>query len=129
MPTSLPGTPLAAPVTTGMPEKPWALISASASDSIASGPMVSGLTTIPDSYFLTCRTWAAWPSTSKLRWMTPTPPACAIAIAMRASVTVSMAEAMIGMLSGMARVTRERISASEGRMSERPGFSSTSSNV
>ena len=56
-------------------------ISASASDSVASGPMVSGLTTMPDSYFLTCRTWAAWPSGSKLRWMTPTPPACAIAIA------------------------------------------------
>ena len=57
------------------------------------------------------------------------PPACAMAIAIRASVTVSIAEAMIGMLSGMARVTWERISASEGRMSDRPGFSSTSSNV
>ena len=40
------------------------------------------------------------------------PPACAMAIAMRASVTVSMAEAMIGMLSGMARVTRVRMSTS-----------------
>ena len=29
------------------------------------------------------------------------PPACAMAIAIRASVTVSIAEAMIGMLSGM----------------------------
>ena len=57
------------------------------------------------------------------------PPACAMAIAIRASVTVSIAEAMIGMLSGMARVTWERISASEGRISDRPGFSSTSSNV
>src|SRR5258708_4384975 len=37
---------------------------------MASGPMVSGLTTMPDSYFLTCRTCAAWPSTSKLRWLT-----------------------------------------------------------
>ena len=100
------------PVTTGMPEKPWSFISAIASDSIASGPMVSGLTTMPDSYFLTCRTWAAWPSGSKLRWMTPTPPACAIAIAMRASVTVSIADAMIGMLSGIARVMRERMSVS-----------------
>ena len=92
-------------------------------------PMVSGLTTMPDSNFFTCRTWAAWPSGSKLRWITPMPPACAMAIAMRASVTVSMAEAMIGMLSGMARVTRERISTSEGSTSDRPGFSSTSSNV
>ncbi len=33
------------------------------------------------------------------------PPAWAMAIAMRASVTVSMAEAMIGMFSGIARVT------------------------
>ena len=57
------------------------------------------------------------------------PPACAMAIAMRASVTVSIAEAMIGMLSGMARVTRERISTSDGRTSERPGFRSTSSKV
>ena len=61
--------------------------------------------------------------------MTPRPPACAIAIAMRASVTVSMAEAMIGMLRGMARVTRERMSTSPGMTSDRPGFSSTSSNV
>ena len=44
-----------------MPEKPWSVISASASDSIASGPMVNGLTTMPDSNFLTWRTWAAWP--------------------------------------------------------------------
>jgi len=79
-------------------------MSVNASDSIASGPMVNGLTTIPDSYFLTCRTWAAWPSGSKLRWITPMPPACAIAIAMRASVTVSIADAMMGILSGMARV-------------------------
>ena len=33
--------------------------------------------------------------------MTPMPPAWAMAIAMRASVTVSMAEEMIGMLSAM----------------------------
>ena len=50
-------------------------------------------------------------------------------IAMRASVTVSIAEAMIGMLSGMARVRCVRTSASDGRISDRPGFSSTSSNV
>ena len=52
-----------------------------------------------------------------------------MAIAMRASVTVSIAEAMMGMFSGIERVTRERISASEGRISESPGFRSTSSNV
>ena len=55
---------------------------------------------MPDSYFLTWRTWSAWTSGSRLRWMTPMPPACAMAMAIRASVTVSMAEAMIGMLTG-----------------------------
>ena len=61
--------------------------------------------------------------------MTPMPPACAMAIAMWASVTVSMAEATIGILRGTLRVMRERISTSEGKMSDRPGFSSTSSKV
>ena len=57
------------------------------------------------------------------------PPACAMAIAMRASVTVSIAEEMIGMLSAMSRVMRVRISTSAGSTSDRPGFSSTSSKV
>ena len=38
--------------------------------------------------------------------MTPMPPACAIAIASRASVTVSIAEERIGRLSRIARVRR-----------------------
>jgi hypothetical protein len=42
---------------------------------------------------------------------------------------VSIAEAMIGILSRMLRVMRERISASAGITSERPGFNSTSSKV
>ena len=98
MPTSLPAFPLVAPSTTGMPEMPFSFISAKASASVASGAMVSGFTTMPDSNFLTWRTWAACSSGSMLRWITPMPPACAIAIAMRTSVTVSMAEAMIGIL-------------------------------
>ena len=57
------------------------------------------------------------------------PPACAMAIAIRASVTVSIAEEMIGMLSEIARVMRVRISTSDGSTSDGPGFSSTSSNV
>ncbi len=40
-----------------------------------------------------------------------------------------MAEAMIGILSETLRVMRERMSTSEGRMSDRPGFNSTSSKV
>ena len=52
-----------------------------------------------------------------------------MAIAICASVTVSMAEAMIGMLTEIERVMCERISTSAGSTSDRPGLSSTSSNV
>ena len=54
--------------------------------------------------------------------MTPMPPACAMAIAMWASVTVSMAEAMIGMFNETLRVIRDRISTSDGITSERAGL-------
>ena len=84
---------------------------------------------MPDSNFLTWRTCAAWASGSRLRWMTPRPPACAMAIASLASVTVSMAEAMIGILSEISRVMRVRISASDGSTSDNPGVSRTSSKV
>ena len=93
------------------------------------GSMVSGFTTMPDSNLLTWRTCSACSSGSRLRWMTPMPPACAMAIAILASVTVSMAEATIGMLSAIARVMRVRISTSDGSTSDRPGLSSTSSKV
>jgi hypothetical protein len=63
------------------------------------------------------------------RWMTPMPPACAMAIARRASVTVSMAEEMIGMLSEMERVSRVLMSTALGMTSEWPGVSRTSSKV
>ena len=52
-----------------------------------------------------------------------------MAIAICASVTVSMAEAAIGILSVMPRVMRVRISTSEGSTSDRPGLMSTSSKV
>ena len=129
MPTSLPARPLPPPSTTGMPEMPWSCISVSASASVASGAMVTGLTTMPDSNFLTWRTCAACSSGSRLRWMTPMPPACAMAMAILASVTVSMAEAMIGILSEISRVRRVRISASDGSTSDNPGVSRTSSKV
>ena len=57
------------------------------------------------------------------------PPACAMAIAILASVTVSIADATIGMLRGIARVIRDRTSTSDGITSESPGCSSTSSKV
>src|SRR3982075_2625459 len=52
-----------------------------------------------------------------------------MAIAIWASVTGSMAEARIGMLTAMSRVMRLRTSASDGNTSDRPGCSNTSSNV
>ena len=54
--------------------------------------------------FLHLRTWAACSCGSKLRWITPMPPACAMAIAIWYSVTVSIAEATIGMLRLISRV-------------------------
>ena len=57
------------------------------------------------------------------------PPAWAMAMARRASVTVSMAEEMMGMFRLMARVRRERTSTWLGTTSEWPGRSSTSSKV
>jgi hypothetical protein len=124
MPTSLPVRS-----TTGTPEMVCSFIRVRASARVASGSMVTGLTTMPDSNFFTLTTCSACASGSRLRWITPMPPACAIAIAICASVTVSMAEATIGMLSGMARVMRERMSASDGSTSDRLGSSSTSSKV
>ena len=61
--------------------------------------------------------------------MTPMPPACAMAMARRASVTVSMAADRTGRLRKTVRVRRVRISTSLGITSERPGLSSTSSKV
>ena len=129
MPTSLPSRPKPPPSTTGMPEMPCCFISSSASCSLALGPMVSGFTTMPDSKRFTRRTCSACTSGSRLRWITPMPPNCAMAIAMLASVTVSIADATIGTLSGMSRVIRLRMSTSEGSISDRPGLSSTSSKV
>ena len=91
--------------------------------------MVSGFTTMPDSNFFTMRTWAACSCGSKLRWITPMPPACAMAMAIWYSVTVSIAEATIGMFRLISRVIWVRTSTSEGSTSDRPGLSSTSSKV
>ena len=96
----------------------WVAISARASASVWSGWMVSGLTTMPDSNFLTRRTWAACSAGSRFLWMTPMPPCCAMAIAIAASVTVSIAAEISGMLSGMSRVRRVRVSVLAGSTCE-----------
>ena len=125
MPTSRPSPGW----TTGTPEMLWSAIKRSTSASLDSGPMVSGSTTMPDSNFLTRLTSLAWRSIDRFLWMTPRPPAWAMAIAMALSVTVSMAEAMIGMFSRISRVTRVSVLADVGRTAERAGRSSTSSKV
>jgi hypothetical protein len=94
---------------------------------VLSGEQVTGLVTIPDSERFTRSTWPAWSSAERLRCSTPTPPARAMAIAIRASVTVSIAEDSSGMASRMPRVSQVLVSTSVGTMSDAPGMSRTSS--
>ena len=59
----------------------------------------------------------------------PMPPSCAMAMARRASVTVSMAADTSGSFSAMLRVNRVAREVSLGRTSENAGTSNTSSKV
>ena len=61
--------------------------------------------------------------------MIPIPPACAIAIARRASVTVSIAADTRGTLRWIVLVSRLRVSTWLGSTRDRAGTSRTSSNV
>ena len=63
------------------------------------------------------------------RWITPIPPSRAIAIAMAASVTVSIAAETSGMFSAIRREKRERVSVWSGSTVEAAGWSRTSSKV
>ena len=112
---------------TGTPEIRNFAHSASASASVASGRQVTGSVTIPASERLTISTWAAWSSTERLRCRTPIPPCRAIAIAIRDSVTVSIALETSGIFSVTLRVNWVVVSASLGTRSEASGSSSTSS--
>ena len=113
MPTSRPSCS-----TTGMPLIRHCAISARASASVCSGRMVTGLTTMPDSNFFTERTCATCSSTVRFLWITPMPPCWAMAIAIGPSLTVSIAAASSGMLSGMVRVSRVRVSVRAGSTCE-----------
>ena len=64
-----------------------------------SGRTVTGSMIMPLSDFLTLSISSACCSIVRLRWMTPMPPSCAIAIAIADSVTVSIAALSSGMLS------------------------------
>ena len=122
MPTSLPS-----PSTTGRPETRNCPHSASTSATVASGVVVTGFEIMPDSERLTLSTCAAWSSIERLRCSTPRPPWRAIAIAMRDSVTVSIADDSSGAATEMRRVSRDEVSASLGMTSVCPGSSITSS--
>jgi hypothetical protein len=68
--------------------------------------MVTGSTIIPDSERLTRSTCSACRSMGMFLWMMPIPPCWAMAIAIPASVTVSMAADAIGRCRVMSRVRR-----------------------
>ena len=99
----------------------------STSAMVASGVQVTGLVIIPASDRLTMSTCWACSSTDMLRCRTPTPPWRAMAIAMRDSVTVSMAAETSGARSVIRLLSRDVVSASAGMIVECAGSSSTSS--
>ena len=124
MPTSLPSSS-----TTGRPEMRKRAHLASTSPMVSSGVQVTGLETMPASERLTISTCCAWSSTDRLRCRMPMPPWRAMAMAMRDSVTVSMAAEMMGTLSRSSRVSWVDVSTADGITSEASGMSRTSSKV
>ena len=120
---------LPSPSTTGIPLIWCAFISSSASPSVRSGVMVSGFTTMPDSYFFTRLISAACDSMLIFLWMTPMPPAWAMAMASLCSVTVSIAAETSGMFREIDLVSLVATLVSAGNTAERDGSRSTSSNV
>src|SRR5882672_7238685 len=93
------------------------------------GESVIGSTIMPLSDRFTRSTSDACSSTDRFLWMTPSPPCCAIAIARRDSVTVSMAALTSGTDSLIFRVSRVVTSTCVGTTRECRGTSRTSSNV
>ena len=122
IPTSTPSESI-----TGRPLIRYWPQSASTSATVASGEVVTGLVIMPDSLRLTRSTCSAWSEIERLRCSTPRPPSRAIAIAIRVSVTVSMALESSGVATLIRRVSRDMVSASLGMTSVCPGRSSTSS--
>ena len=124
---TIPTNPLLS--TTGIPEISFSFISAIRSRMVAVTGMVKGSLTTPLSYFLTKRTSRSCFSTLMFLWITPSPPSCAIAIARRASVTVSMADDTSGIFNAIERVKLDSRLTDLGRTVECAGRSRTSSNV
>ena len=124
MPTSAPSSS-----TTGRPEMWKRAHMLSTSARVLSGEQVTGSVTMPASERLTISTWPACSAMDRLRCSTPIPPARAIAIAIRASVTVSIAELTSGTLRRILRVSWLAVSAVAGTTSEAAGSRRTSSKV
>ena len=124
IPTSLP-----LPSTIGTPEILNLPISSSASATMWSSVSEKGSTITPFSERFTLSTSSACCSIVIFLWMIPIPPSLAIAIAMRESVTVSIAAVMIGVLSLMFLVRFVPSLIMLGVTSDFAGISSTSSNV
>jgi len=97
---------------------PRLLVSSSTWRIDMSGDTVIGSLITPLSNFLTRPTSSACASIDRLLCTMPMPPSCAIVIARRASVTVSMAAESSGTLRRMRRVTGVDRSTSRGRTSE-----------
>ena len=90
---------------------------------------MTGSTIIPASERLTLSTSPTCASIDRLRCTTPSPPSRASAIAMRASVTVSIAAETIGTSSAIVRVSRVAVETSFGRTDDSAGTRRTSSKV
>ena len=88
-----------------------------------------GLAMSPLRWFFTFATCAAWSSSSRFLWMQPMPPESAIAIAIGASVTVSIAAEMNGVFIFVREVSLVSSEVSSGRKSAYCVTSVTSSYV
>ena len=84
---------------------------------VLSGSSVIGSVIMPDSERLTRSTSAACVRGSRFLWITPRPPSRATAMAMSASVTVSMAADRNGICSRIVRVRFVPVSTSLGVIS------------
>ncbi len=115
--------------TIGTPEMRYLDMRSSAAPTRSSGPRVTGSTIIPDSERLTLSTSVTWSSIERFRWMTPMPPSRAMAIARRASVTVSIAADISGMASSIDEVRRVAVDTWAGTTSDAEGTRQTSSKV
>ena len=102
----------------GTPENLKRFIICSASCRAAPALSVTGSVIIPLWLRLTFCTSAAWSSIDRLRWMTPMPPWRAMAIAIRASVTLSIADDTRGIARVIPAANVAVVSTASGSVSE-----------